>query len=77
MTDLAGHVRGVNQALVEVYQSIETLGDQRRGRREHVAELAASVRETVSSIEEMAYSIREVARTSTPSRSRPRRRAPR
>ncbi|MBK8940302.1 MAG: chemotaxis protein [Polyangiaceae bacterium] len=75
-TDLAGHVRGVNQALVEVYQSIETLATSAEESSssilemtttneevaQSVAELAASVRETATSIEEMAYSVREVAR---------------
>ncbi|MFO0549349.1 MAG: methyl-accepting chemotaxis protein [Polyangiaceae bacterium] len=75
-SDLGGSVRGVNQALVEVYQSIETLATSAEESSssilemtttneevaQNVAELAASVRETATSIEEMAYSIREVAR---------------
>ncbi len=75
-TELAGHVRTVNQALVEVYQSIETLATSAEESSssilemtttneevaQNVAELAASVRETATSIEEMAYSVREVAR---------------
>ncbi len=76
VTDLAGNVRTVNQTLVEVYQSIESLATSAEESSssilemtttneevaQNVAELAASVRETATSIEEMAYSIREVAR---------------
>ncbi len=76
VTELSGHVRTVNQALAEVYQSIESLATSAEESSssilemtttneevaQNVGELATSVRETATSIEEMAYSIREVAR---------------
>ncbi len=75
-SEFGGYVRSANQALLEIYQSIETLATSAEESSssilemtttneevaQNIAELATSVRETATSIEEMAYSIREVAR---------------